>query len=131
MVLQYSVAGIQNISHMAVTRDDYMRDIDRLGTSSGYAMWNCQLDLPVKLVAISEGGIGGWRLGGGDEHLRIYKSTPDELAASRQGQNSGLHRAEQVASLRPRYLLKSGNICFILLIRSKLNSSPAPSLTQR
>lgn len=41
MVLQYSVAGIQNISHMAVTRDDYMRDIDRLGTSIGYAIWSC------------------------------------------------------------------------------------------
>ena len=79
MVLQYSAVGIQNISHMATTRDDYMRDIERLGTSIGYAMWNCPLDLPVKLVAISEGGIGGWCLAGGEKHLELYNTVIPEI----------------------------------------------------
>ena len=78
-MLQYSAVGIQNISHMATSRADYMTDIERLGTSIGYAMWNCQLDLPVKLVAISEGGIGGWCLAGGDRHLEIYEEVIPEI----------------------------------------------------
>ena len=78
-MLHYSAVGIQNISHMATTRDDYMRDIERLATSIGYSVWNCSLDLPVQLVAVSEGGIGGWCLGGGDEHLRIYNEVVPEI----------------------------------------------------
>jgi hypothetical protein len=70
MSLRYTAVGIQNVSRMAVTRDDYMRDIENLATSIGYGVWNCSLDLPVELVAISEGGIGGWCLGGGEEHAR-------------------------------------------------------------
>ncbi len=68
MTLQYSAVGIQNESHMATDISDYWKDLERLQTSIGYAMWNCSLDLPVKLVTISEGGIGGWCLGGGEEH---------------------------------------------------------------
>jgi predicted amidohydrolase len=79
MHLQYTAVGIQNISRMAVTRDDYMRDIDNLATSIRYAVWNCSLDLPVRLVAISEGGIGGWCLGGGADHVRIAREVAPEI----------------------------------------------------
>jgi predicted amidohydrolase len=64
---------------MAVSRDDYMLDIERLATTIGFAVWNCSLDLPVKLVAVSEGGIGGWALGGGDDHQRIYNDIIPEI----------------------------------------------------
>ena len=64
MRLHYTAVGIQNVSRMALVRDDYMKDIDKLALSMRYAVWNCSLDLPVKLVAVSEGGIGGWCLGG-------------------------------------------------------------------
>jgi len=49
------------------------------------------------------------------------KSTPDELAPSYWGNQSGPYRAGQAASLRSRYLLESGNMCFILTIRTKKN----------
>jgi hypothetical protein len=64
---------------MATDISDYWKDLERLQTSIGYAMWNCSLDLPVKLVTISEGGIGGWCLGGGEEHLRIYRDVVPEI----------------------------------------------------
>jgi predicted amidohydrolase len=79
MLNQYTAVGIQNVSRMAVTRDDYMKDLESLATSIRYAVWNCSLDLPVKLVTISEGGIGGWCLGGGEEHLRIYREVAPEI----------------------------------------------------
>ncbi|MCC5794839.1 MAG: hypothetical protein JJT85_08905 [Chromatiales bacterium] len=79
MVLQYTAVGIQNVSRMAVTRDDYMTDIENLALSMQYAVWNCSLDLPVRLVTVSEGGIGGWCLAGGEEHLRIYREVVPEI----------------------------------------------------
>jgi predicted amidohydrolase len=79
MDLRYSAVGIQNQSRMAVSRSDYMKDIDRLATTIGFAVWNCSLDLPVRLVAVSEGGIGGWALGGGDDHKRIYDTIVPEI----------------------------------------------------
>jgi len=79
MMNQYTAVGIQNVSRMAVTRDDYMKDLESLAISIRYAVWNCGLDLPVKLVTISEGGIGGWCLGGGEEHLRIYREVAPEI----------------------------------------------------
>jgi len=79
MMLQYSAVGIQNESHMALDISDYWKDLERLETSIGYAVWNCSLDLPVKLVTISEGGIGGWCLGGGDEHIRIAREVVPEI----------------------------------------------------
>ena len=78
-MLQYSAVGIQNESHMALDISDYWKDLERLETSIGYAVWNCSLDLPVKLVTISEGGIGGWCLGGGDEHIRIAREVVPEI----------------------------------------------------
>jgi len=79
MDLRYSAVGIQNQSRMAVSRADYMKDIERLATTIGFAVWNCSLDLPVRLVAVSEGGIGGWALGGGDDHQRIYNDIVPEI----------------------------------------------------
>jgi predicted amidohydrolase len=73
MTLQYTAVGIQNESHMALTIDDYWTDLNALADSIRYAVWNCSLDLPVRLVSVSEGGIGGWCLGGGEEHLRIAR----------------------------------------------------------
>jgi predicted amidohydrolase len=73
MTLQYTAVGIQNESHMAITIDDYWTDLESLANSIRYAVWNCSLDLPVRLVAVSEGGIGGWCLGGGEEHIRIAR----------------------------------------------------------
>ncbi len=79
MDLRYSAVGIQNQSRMAICRDDYMKDIERLATTIGFAVWNCSLDFPVRLVAISEGGIGGWALGGGEDHLRVYNDIVPEI----------------------------------------------------
>ena len=79
MTLQYSAVGIQNESHMATSIDDYWKDLERLQTSIAYSVWNCSLDLPVQLVSVSEGGIGGWCLGGGEEHLRIYNEVVPEI----------------------------------------------------
>jgi predicted amidohydrolase len=79
MTLQYTAVGIQNVSRMAITIDDYWTDLENLAQSVEYAVWNCSLDLPVRLVAVSEGGIGGWCLGGGDEHLRIAREVVPEI----------------------------------------------------
>ena len=95
MDLRYSAVGIQNQSRMALSRDDYMKDIERLATTIGFAVWNCSLDLPVRLVAVSEGGIGGWALGGGDEHLRVY----DECGAG--ARRPGNARAREISRGRP------------------------------
>ena len=79
MTLQYTAVGIQNESHMAISRDDYWTDLNNLAGSIKYAVWNCSLDLPVRLVTISEGGIGGWCLGGGEEHIRICRDIVPEI----------------------------------------------------
>ena len=79
MTLQYTAVGIQNESHMATSIDDYWKDLERLKISIGYAVWNCSLDLPVRLVTVSEGGIGGWCLGGGDELIRIAREVVPEI----------------------------------------------------
>ncbi len=63
-MLQYTAVGIQNESRMAVTRDEYWIDLKNLAGSIVYGVWNCSLDLPVRLVAVSERGIGGCCLGG-------------------------------------------------------------------
>jgi hypothetical protein len=67
MRLQYTAVGIQNVSRMALTRDDYMKDLENLALSMRYAVWNCSLDLPVKLIAVSwegarstSGSAGRW-----------------------------------------------------------------------
>lgn len=78
-MLQYTAVGLQNESRMATSRDDYWRDLEKLAISMRYAVWNCSLDLPVRLVAVSEGGIGGWCLGGGEEHLRICRDVVPEI----------------------------------------------------
>ena len=79
MTLQYTAVGIQNQSTMATSRDDYWRDLERVAKTIGFAVWQASLDLPVKIVAISEGGIGGWCLGGGDEHIRIARDIVPEI----------------------------------------------------
>ena len=62
MTLQYSAVGIQNESHMATDISDYWKDLERLQTSIGYAVWNCSLDLPVRLVLFPKvaSAAGGW-----------------------------------------------------------------------
>lgn len=120
-MLHYSAVGIQNISHMATTRDDYMRDIERLATSIGYSVWNCSLDLPVQLVAISEGGIGGWCLGGGDEHLRIYNEVVPEIGGpetdflGQLAKQFGVHIMAQMVAKDPDFFPdRIFNIGFII-----------------
>lgn len=121
MHLQYTAVGIQNISRMAVTRDDYMRDIDSLTTSIRYAVWNCSLDLPVKLVAVSEGGIGGWCLGGGAEHLRIAREVVPEIpgreteALGALANELGVHLIAQMVAKDPELMEdRVFNIAFII-----------------
>lgn len=79
MTLQYTAVGIQNQSTMATSRDDYWRDLERLAKTIGFAVWQASLDLPVKIVAVSEGGIGGWCLGGGEEHVQIARNIVPEI----------------------------------------------------
>lgn len=121
MHLQYTAVGIQNISRMAVTRDHYMRDIDNLSTSIRYAVWNCSLDLPVKLVAISEGGIGGWCLGGGTEHLRIAREIVPEIpgreteALGALASELGVHMIAQMVAKDPDLMEdRVFNIAFVI-----------------
>jgi hypothetical protein len=66
-------------------------------------------------------GHGGLRSTRGTDELAVlhHISTPDELAPSYRGNHSGFYRADQAASLRSRYLLKAGNMCFILTIRRR------------
>lgn len=106
---------------MAVTRDDYMRDIDSLTTSIRYAVWNCSLDLPVKLVAVSEGGIGGWCLGGGAEHLRIAREVVPEIpgreteALGALANELGVHLIAQMVAKDPELMEdRVFNIAFII-----------------
>lgn len=119
--LHYTAVGIQNVSRMAVTRDDYMKDLEGLATSIGYAVWNCSLDLPVKLVAISEGGIGGWCLGGGEEHLRIYREVAPEIPGKETeflgalAKQFGIHIIAQMVARDPDFFPdRVFNIAFII-----------------
>jgi len=72
----------------------------------------------------------GWR----SAHRRClavlrHMSTPDELVPSYRGNHSGSYRADQAASLRSRYLLKAGNMCFILTIREGIEMPfPPPTM---
>ena len=42
MRLHYTAVGIQNVSRMALSRDDYMKDIDKLALRMRYAVWTCR-----------------------------------------------------------------------------------------
>lgn len=79
MVLQYTAVGIQNDVWTCLKRADYQKNLKHLADSIRYAVWNCRLDLPVRLVALSEGGLGGWCLAGGKEHIKIYREVAPEI----------------------------------------------------
>jgi len=125
--LRYSAVGIQNQSRMALSRDDYMRDIERLAATIGFAVWNCSLDLPVRLVAVSEGGIGGWALGGGEDHLRVYREVVPELVGPETralgdiARSTNTYLVAQMVCKDPEFMEdKVFNIAFIIDPQGKI-----------
>ncbi len=60
MVLQYSAVGIQNDVWTCRTRADYKKNLKYIADSIKGAVVKSELDLPVRLVALSEGALSGW-----------------------------------------------------------------------
>lgn len=84
MVLQYSAVGIQNDVRACHKRADSKRNLEHIADSVRRAVSRAELDLPVRLVALSEGAISGWAHPGGEAHIRAYK----ELAAEIPGEET-------------------------------------------
>ena len=79
MVLQYSVVGIQNEVWVCRKRADYLKNLKYIADSIRVAVYWCRVDLPVRLVVISEGALSGWWPEGGEGHLKAYKELAPEI----------------------------------------------------
>ncbi len=74
MVLQYSAVGIQSNVLFCRKKADYEKNLKHVANSIRAAVWMCSLDLPVRLVALSEGSLSGWGIEeGGERHIKVYK----------------------------------------------------------
>lgn len=80
-MLQYGAVGIQSDVWTAYKRSDYRKNLDRLAFNISRGVRYAELDLPVRLVTLSEGAIGGWAswAGGAQEHLKAYEEWAPEI----------------------------------------------------
>ena len=79
-MLQYTVVGIQNDVWTCLKRADYKKQLEHVANNIRGAVWMCQLDLPVRLVALCEGALGGFApWGGGEGHFKTYKELAPEI----------------------------------------------------
>ncbi|MFC2069468.1 nitrilase-related carbon-nitrogen hydrolase, partial [Chloroflexota bacterium] len=90
MVLQYTAVGIQSDVWNCQTRADYKKNIKYLVDDIKRTVWMCRLDLPVRLVTLSEGSLGGWFHAGGKEHIRAYRELAPEIPGEETDFLSGL-----------------------------------------
>ncbi len=79
MALQYTAIGIQSDVRACRTRADYKRNLKHVADCIRCAVWICKLDLPVKLVALSEGSLSGWFHEGGTRHIETYNEVAPEI----------------------------------------------------
>lgn len=80
-MLQYAAVGIQSDAWTCYKRDDYKRNLDRLAFNISRAVRYAKLDIPVRLVGLAEGAMGGWAswAGGTEEHLKTYRELVPEI----------------------------------------------------
>jgi predicted amidohydrolase len=80
-MLQYAAIGIQSDVRTCYKRADYRRNLDHLVFNIRSAIRYVEVDLPVRLVALSEGALGGWAswAGGAEEYLRTYRELAPEI----------------------------------------------------
>ncbi|MFC1964394.1 nitrilase-related carbon-nitrogen hydrolase [Chloroflexota bacterium] len=80
MVLQYMAVGIQNDMWWCHKRADYKRQLKHVADSIRKAVWVARIDLPVRLVALCEGALGGFAYGaGGEGHFKAYRELVPEI----------------------------------------------------
>ena len=80
-MLQYTAVGIQSDVWTCNKRSEYKRNLDRLAFNISRAVRYAELDLPVRLVTLSEGALGGWAswAGGTEAHIRAYRELAPEI----------------------------------------------------
>lgn len=80
-MLRYAAVGIQSDVWNCFKREDYKGNLERLAFNINRAVRHASLELPVRLVALSEGAMGGWATwaGGTQEHLKAYKELAPEI----------------------------------------------------
>jgi predicted amidohydrolase len=79
-MLQYVAVAIQNDSWNCYKRDDYERNMENIANCVRTAVRYAELDSPVRLVALPEGGMGGWAYwAGGKEHIDAYNRLAPEI----------------------------------------------------
>lgn len=79
MVLQYAAVGIQSDVRTCHKRSDYRRNLEYVSDSIRRAMSRAELDLPVRLVALSEGSLGGWAHPGAEAHIKACRELAPEI----------------------------------------------------
>lgn len=79
MVLQYSAVGIQNDLRTCKKRADYRQNLEYIAQSIRGAVVRAEIDLPVRLVALSEAALGGWHMAGGEAHIKAYYELAVEI----------------------------------------------------
>ncbi len=79
MVLQYAAVGIQSAIRTCYKRADYRINLEWVADSIGRAVSRAELDLPVRLVALTEGALGGWAHPGGEEHIKACEYLAPEI----------------------------------------------------
>lgn len=80
MVLQYSVVALQNDVWTCDRRADFQRNLKHVAESIRIAVATCAIDLPVRLVALAEGGLGGWGgARGKGANIKVYNELAIEI----------------------------------------------------
>ncbi len=83
-MLQYTAVSIQNSVWNCHARSDYQKNLVYVAAAIRKAIARSELDLPVRLITLSEGGLGGWAGAGGQNHLKAYR----ELAPTIPGEET-------------------------------------------
>lgn len=80
-MLQYVAVGIQSDVRTCYKRSEYQRNLDRLAFNITRAVRYASLDLPVRLVALAEGAMGGFAswAGGTEVHLKTYRELAPDI----------------------------------------------------
>ena len=91
-MLQYAAVALQTEAWNCYKREDYKKNQWHLADHIRTAVRYAELDLPVKLVALPEGALGGWAYwAGGEEHLEAYKKSFVYKMMNKRAKTDSIH----------------------------------------
>jgi predicted amidohydrolase len=121
MIKPYMAVGLQTTVHHVTTRDETKKNLDHICGMIDLVMHMCSMELPVKLIALSEGVIQGFV----DEILHL---SPEEYAETmaaeipgweteilgQKAKQHGIHIISQLKTIQPDFPDRFFNTVFII-----------------